>query len=460
MSQNAFLVLKLVDILSITISGIIAYIAYFGFEGWAIATHYHLAIILGVLLSLIIFPWFSIDMRYRQSIFPSVPKLMIAWLTVIAVLIIIAFTLKVSVYFSRVWIVNWTVLGGAMLLVMRVIVHHSLYYIITKRVWHLNKIVVIGAQALGQKLVQNIKASEPYVSVKVVAFFDDDDKLQDKTVENIPVKRNIKALPTFVEENEIDEVWVTPHSIEQSQLETILHKLRLELVTLRFVANLLSFRLINASITNKYALPVITISESPMSQGINRVLKAIEDRVLASLILLLISPLMLVIAIGVKLSSPGPVFFRQERVGWNGEPFMMLKFRSMPVNVEKESGPVWAKKDENRATCFGGFLRKTSLDELPQFWNVLKGDMSIVGPRPERPVFVEQFKHEIPDYMQKHLVKGGITGWAQVNGWRGDTDLRQRIEHDIFYIENWSVRFDLQIIVMTIFKVIFDKNAC
>jgi len=423
MSQNAFLVLKLVDILSITISGIIAYIAYFGFEGWAIATHYHLAIILGVLLSLIIFPWFSIDMRYRQSIFPSVPKLMIAWLTVIAVLIIIAFTLKVSVYFSRVWIVNWTVLGGAMLLVMRVIVHHSLYYIITKRVWHLNKIVVIGAQALGQKLVQNIKASEPYVSVKVVAFFDDDDKLQDKTVENIPVKRNIKALLTFVKENEIDEVWVTPHSIEPSQLETILHQLRLELVTLRFVANLLSFRLINASITNKYALPVITISESPMSQGINRVLKAIEDRVLASLILLLISPLMLVI-------------------------------------VEKESGPVWAKKDENRATCFGGFLRKTSLDELPQFWNVLKGDMSIVGPRPERPVFVEQFKHEIPDYMQKHLVKGGITGWAQVNGWRGDTDLRQRIEHDIFYIENWSVRFDLQIIVMTIFKVIFDKNAC
>ncbi|OAD21453.1 Undecaprenyl-phosphate glucose phosphotransferase, partial [Candidatus Thiomargarita nelsonii] len=243
------------------------------------------------------------------------------------------------------------------------------------------------------------------------------------------------------------------HSIEQSQLETILHKLRLELVTLRFVANLLSFRLINASITNKYALPVITISESPMRQGINRVLKAIEDRLLASLILLLISPLMLVIAIGVKLSSPGPVFFRQERVGWNGEPFMMLKFRSMPVNVEKESGPVWAKKDENRATCFGHFLRKTSLDELPQFWNVLKGDMSIVGPRPERPVFVEQFKHEIPDYMQKHLVKGGITGWAQVNGWRGDTDLRQRIEHDIFYIENWSVRFDLQIIVMTIFKV-------
>ncbi|TGN99768.1 hypothetical protein PN36_33610 [Candidatus Thiomargarita nelsonii] len=456
MPQNAILLLKLVDILSITISGIIAYIANFGFDGWAIATYYHLAIILGVLLSLIIFPWFSLDMRYRETIFPSFPKLMIAWLTVIAVLILIAFTLKISVDFSRVWIVNWTVLGGVMLFVMRVIAHHSLYYFLTKRARHLNKIVVIGAQALGQQLVQNLKASEPYVSVKVVAFFD----VEDKTVENIPVKRNIEALPSFVEENEIDEVWVTPHSIEQSQLETILHQLRLELVTLRFVANLLSFRLINASISNRYALPVITITESPMRQGINRVLKAIEDRVLASLILLLISPLMLVIAIGVKLSSPGPVFFRQERVGWNGEPFMMLKFRSMPVNVEKESGPVWAKKGESRATGFGGFMRKTSLDELPQFWNVLKGDMSIVGPRPERPFFVDQFKHEIPDYMQKHLVKGGITGWAQVNGWRGNTDLHQRIEYDIFYIENWSVRFDIQIITMTVFKGFFDENAC
>jgi putative colanic acid biosynthesis UDP-glucose lipid carrier transferase len=173
----------------------------------------------------------------------------------------------------------------------------------------------------------------------------------------------------------------------------------------------------------------------------------------------MISPLMLFIAIGIKLSSPGPIFFRQERVGWNGQEFSMLKFRSMPEEAEKETGPVWTNAEDNRASNLGSFLRKTSLDELPQFWNVLKGDMSIVGPRPERPHFVEQFKYEIPDYMQKHLVKAGITGWAQVNGWRGNTDLNQRIEHDIFYIENWSVWFDFQIIVMTIFKVFFDRNA-
>jgi len=373
-------------------------------------------------------------------------------------MILFGFGLKISTDYSRVWIAIWVVLGAVMLVVMRSFVYRSLYYI-NNQGWHLNKIVIIGAQQLGQTLVQNIKASEPYISVEVVSFFDDDKKLQGKTVENIPVNNNISTLPTFVEKNEINEVWVTPQCIEQSRLKTILVQLRHNLVTVRFVANLFSFRMINASITNRYGLPVITLTESPMIKKRNRLLKAIEDRVLATLILLLVSPLMLMIAIGVKLSSPGPALFRQERVGWNRKPFIMLKFRSMPVAAEKESGPVWAKKEENRATRFGTFIRKSSLDELPQFWNVLKGEMSIVGPRPERPHFVEQFKHEIPDYMQKHLVKAGITGWAQINGWRGNTDLRPRIEHDIYYIENWSVWFDIQIIVTTIFKGFFDKNA-
>jgi putative colanic acid biosynthesis UDP-glucose lipid carrier transferase len=165
------------------------------------------------------------------------------------------------------------------------------------------------------------------------------------------------------------------------------------------------------------------------------------------------------ISLGIKLTSIGPVLYRQDRVSWNGKIFPMYKFRSMPVNTEASSGAVWAKDGEVRATSFGAFLRRTSLDELPQFFNVLKGDMSIVGPRPERPVFVDQFKDEVPGYMKKHKVKAGITGWAQVNGWRGDTCIKTRVEHDLYYINTWSLWFDLKIIVLTLFKGFVHKNA-
>ena len=167
---------------------------------------------------------------------------------------------------------------------------------------------------------------------------------------------------------------------------------------------------------------------------------------------------MLALAIGVKLSSPGPIFFRQQRLSWNGRVFNILKFRSMPVDVE-HAGILWGNAKNKKVTPLGAFMRRTSLDELPQFINVLRGDMSIVGPRPERPIFVDQFKYEIPGYMQKHLVQAGITGWAQVNDWRGDTDLHKRIEYDLYYIENWSLFFDLKIILLTIFKGFTYKNA-
>ena len=168
---------------------------------------------------------------------------------------------------------------------------------------------------------------------------------------------------------------------------------------------------------------------------------------------------MLCIALCIRLTSKGPVLYKQERVGWGGKPLQMYKFRTMPVNAEQVSGPVWNKPEDRRATPFGAFLRKTSLDELPQLFNVIKGEMSLVGPRPERPVFVEKFKHEVPGYMQKHRVKAGITGWAQINGWRGDTDLTKRIEHDLYYIRNWSLLFDLKILCLTLIRGFVNKNA-
>jgi putative colanic acid biosynthesis UDP-glucose lipid carrier transferase len=229
-------------------------------------------------------------------------------------------------------------------------------------------------------------------------------------------------------------------------------------IDIRFVPDIFGFRLINHSISTIAGMPVINLSVTPMD-GVNRWLKAAEDKCVALVILLLISPLFALIALGVKLSGPGPVFYKQTRVSWNGNEFTMYKFRTMPENAETSTGAVWSTHSESRATRFGSLLRRTSLDELPQFWNVLKGDMSIVGPRPERPEFVERFKSEIPSYMQKHKVKAGITGWAQVHGWRGDTGLRERIEHDLYYIDNWSIWLDIRIIFMTLTRGFVHKNA-
>jgi len=205
-------------------------------------------------------------------------------------------------------------------------------------------------------------------------------------------------------------------------------------------------------------LPLINLRASPL-YGWNSILKRAFDLVGTSLALIPALPLMGVIALVVKISSPGPILYKQERMGLDGESFFMYKFRTMKVGAEDETGPVWASADDPRRTKLGKFLRKTSLDELPQLFNVLKGHMSLVGPRPERPAFIEKFRSAIPRYMLRHKVKAGITGWAQINGWRGDTSLEKRIEHDLFYIENWSLALDLKIIFKTIPAILSGKGA-
>ena len=193
--------------------------------------------------------------------------------------------------------------------------------------------------------------------------------------------------------------------------------------------------------------------------GINVVVKRLMDIVLALVALVLFAPVMAFIAAAIKWSSPGPILFRQTRCGLNGKPFEMLKFRSMRMDAEKETGAVWAKKDDDRRTWIGRIIRPTSLDELPQLFNVLWGDMSLVGPRPERPEFIAGFTKSIPFYMARHGMKAGMTGWAQVNGWRGNTSLRKRVQFDLHYITHWSPLFDLQILWLTVFRGFVDKNA-
>lgn len=255
----------------------------------------------------------------------------------------------------------------------------------------------------------------------------------------------------------VDQIWLAMPLAREKEINAILRQLRFATQDIRLVPGLEGFRLVNNSVAQIADMPVLNLQASPMT-GMNRFAKAVEDRTLAALILMLVGPLMCLIALAIKLTSKGPVFYRQERISRAGKPFIMYKFRSMPVDAEID-GVQWGGATDKVTNRLGQFLRRTSLDELPQFINVLLGDMSIVGPRPERTQFVDQFKHDIEGYMQKHLVKAGITGWAQVNGWRGDTDLHKRIECDLHYINNWSLRLDFRIIFLTICKGWFHENA-
>jgi Undecaprenyl-phosphate glucose phosphotransferase len=230
------------------------------------------------------------------------------------------------------------------------------------------------------------------------------------------------------------------------------------LVEVRLVTDIPSMAGLSLTTTSLDGLPMIGLRENPHF-GLNLFVKRAMDIVLSSVGLVLTAPLLVAIAALVKLTSLGPVFYRQERCGLNGRSFQMLKFRSMRTDAEATTGAVWAHKDDPRRTPLGTFLRRTSLDELPQLFNVLRGDMSLVGPRPERPVFIRQFTKTIPNYMARHRVKAGITGWAQVHGWRGNTSLRKRVQYDLYYITHWNPWLDIRIMWMTLFRGLFHRNA-
>tara|TARA_R110001592_G_scaffold56881_4_gene173097 strand:- start:12256 stop:13644 length:1389 start_codon:yes stop_codon:yes gene_type:complete len=313
-------------------------------------------------------------------------------------------------------------------------------------------IIVVGDNGLATSTIKTLKKSD-WTGFNVVGYFGRSEIVGEKLL------GPYGEINKYLEEHgaSISQVWIAMPLAREKEINAILEQLRFATQDVRFVPGIDGFRLINNSVAQIADMPVLNLQVSPMT-GMNRFLKAVEDRLLAALILTAISPIMLLLALGVKLTSPGPIFYRQERVSRAGKPFMMYKFRSMPVDTEN-NGVQWGSAETKATNRFGRFIRKTSIDELPQFLNVLFGDMSIVGPRPERTQFVNEFKHSIDGYMQKHMVKAGITGWAQVNGWRGDTDLNKRIECDLYYINNWSVWLDVRIIVLTVFKGFVNTNA-
>lgn len=275
---------------------------------------------------------------------------------------------------------------------------------------------------------------------------------------DVAVLGGFDALPELIRQHTISHVFIALPFSRYEDVRRVFSILSQTVVEVRLVPDVPSLAGLSLTSTELDGLPLVGLRESPHF-GLNVFVKRFMDVVLATAALLILSPLMALIGVLVKWSSPGPVFYRQKRCGLNGETFEMIKFRSMRVNAEAQTGAVWAKANDPRRTRFGAFIRATSIDELPQLFNVLKGDMSLVGPRPERPEFVSQFSKTIPGYVARHCVKAGITGWAQVHGWRGNTSLRKRIQYDLYYVSHWTPWLDVRILWMTIFKGIIHKNA-
>jgi Undecaprenyl-phosphate glucose phosphotransferase len=317
----------------------------------------------------------------------------------------------------------------------------------------LRRILIAGAGELGRMVADKVLEHRE-LGYQIIGFVDDRAGGDHLGYRGLPLLGRLEEAAEIVRRERVDHLYVALPLEEHMKLLDLVESTSREGVDVKVVPDLLQFIALRARLEDLDGVPVINLNDVPL-QGVNAVLKRALDIAISAAALSAMSIPMLIIAWMIKRDTPGPVFYRQDRMGLDGKQFTVYKFRTMPLDAEADTGPIWADQDDPRATPVGHWLRRRDLDEWPQFWNVLKGDMSIVGPRPERPFFVEQFKHRIPQYMLRHKVKAGITGWAQVNGWRGNTSLEKRIEYDLYYIENWSVSLDLKIMWLTVLRGVF-----
>ncbi len=318
-------------------------------------------------------------------------------------------------------------------------------------------VLIVGAGSLGKRFMSNLD-KHPELGFEVVGFLDDFQEMHEDHCPK-PILGKTGELEMVLQETVVDEVVIALPLAAHSKYGQIISICEKAGVRTMIIPDFYDYLPARPNFDNFAGMPLISVRDIPLDSLNNRIAKRAFDLVFSLAAIIVTLPLMVFIAAGIKLTSPGPIIFKQERVGLNRRTFPMYKFRTMKVMKEDLSDTQWTVENDPRRTAFGSFLRRTSLDELPQFFNVLLGHMSVVGPRPERPYFVEQFKEEIPKYMIKHQIRPGITGWAQSNGLRGDTSIEDRIRHDIFYIENWTFLFDIKIIYKTIWNGFINKNA-
>jgi Undecaprenyl-phosphate glucose phosphotransferase len=354
--------------------------------------------------------------------------------------------------YSRVVIVNFWALSIVVLSLWRAAFREGLR-LARRRGVNLRWAIVVGGAGPAAEIVAALRR-RPDVGVQMLGLVGD----KGDDAAPAPWLGRFEELRAVMDRQAIDLVFIALPYAEYGRLPDILAEIGDDPVTIHLVPDIYGVASLRGGIEEFEGVPLVHLRESPL-HGWNRVLKRLLDLTVGGLAFALAAPLMGLIALAIRGTSPGPVLLRQERMGLDGRPFAMLKFRTMRVDAEEATGPVWASENDLRRTQLGAFLRRWSLDELPQLVNVLRGQMSLVGPRPERPVFVEEFRRRFPGYMLRHKVKAGMTGWAQINGWRGNTSLEKRLEYDLYYIERWSLAFDLKILVQTLWRGFVTKNA-
>jgi len=356
--------------------------------------------------------------------------------------------------YSRYVLIVFITFSTIFTIIERISIRNSLRLVRSKG-YNMKHILVVGGGDLALKFAQRIEEN-PYIGYKIIGFLDDEQEKGNRIL-NSEVIGKIKDLEYFILTNPLDRVIITlsPQKYDILDIVNLCEKHGVKAVIIPEFSKYFPAR---PNIDMLDDIPIIDVRYVPLDNLYKRFLKRLFDCIAASLAIIILSPIIVTTALMVKLSSPGPIIYKQERVGKNRKKFQIYKFRSMKVEEHKEPHQ-WTTKDDPRRTRIGSFIRKTSIDEFPQFFNILKGDMSLIGPRPERTIFVEEFREEIPKYMIKHYVRPGMTGWAQVNGWRGNTSIQKRIEHDIYYVENWTMYMDIKIFFLTFIRGFVNKNA-
>ncbi len=311
---------------------------------------------------------------------------------------------------------------------------------------NLKRILIAGTGDLAHTVIDKMRLHQEF-GFRITGMLGAAEKTS--SYRGVPVVGDLEDARDFIRQFSIDQLYIALPLSSYQEILDLLGSVSNEIVEVKVVPDLLQHITLRAAVEDLDGVPIVNLSATPL-RGIGSVVKRGIDIAASLSCIILFAPVLPLIALAVRLSSPGPIFYRQERMGVDGSSFELLKFRSMVVDAERNTGPVWTEERDPRVTMAGRFIRKYSLDELPQFFNVLRGDMSMVGPRPERPYFVHEFRERIPHYMLRHRVRAGMTGWAQVNGWRGNTSLERRIEYDLYYIENWSLALDLKILWLTV----------
>ncbi len=439
-----------------------AFLAYFfRFNHFAMPLDYQTIIVIAVLLVSLVSSQLKLYISWRgKSRIALVWRVMLTQMVSFALLLLWILFSHQGEHFSRVWLISWFICNLMGVVGFRIFVYYLLGNLRSKGI-NQKKVIIVGTGRSARATIDRL-LKEPWTGYRIEKVVPVGTSRMGNYYKNISVEGSITTLPEMIGRLGIQEVWVClPLKMGESVYDAM-YTLRHSTVDIRYIPDFSDVRLLNHKSTEVAGIYALDLSCTPMN-GINLFLKSLEDRLLGLLIFTLVAPLLLVIAVGVKLSSPGPVIFKQYRHGVDGQKFRIYKFRSMRLHQEDQQNIIQAKQNDSRITSFGRFIRKTSLDELPQFFNVIQGKMSIVGPRPHALSHNEYYKDLIESYMKRHKVKPGITGWAQVNGFRGETDsvdkMAKRVEYDLYYIENWSLMLDIKIILMTFIKGFFNNNA-